>query len=269
VGRILCARSEEEFRSNHTIRVANGGGVPLDVYEAFTKRFKIPYVIDGYGLTEVPRVSQNPIGGVIKMKSMGLPAKHPDPSVTFSEMKIVDDNGQEVPTGTTGELIIRSPVMMKGYFKDPQKTREAIRDGWFYTGDYAYQDEDGYFFFIDRKKDIIRRRAENISAREVEVVIDENPKVLESAVIAVPSELGEDEVMACIVLKPNQTMSPEEVIDWCKERLADFKVPRFVQFRKDFPKTATERTIKGILKEEEGLVKKAHDMESYKKSLGL
>lgn len=268
IGRILCARPEEEFRPEHSIRVAYGAAIAPDVYETFSKRFKIPHVLDGYGLTEVPRVCQNPIGRM-KIKSMGLPAKHPDPSITFSEMKIVDDNGQEVPVGVTGELVVRNPVMMKGYFKDPEKTKESLRDSWFYTGDYAYKDEDGYYFFVDRKKDIIRRRGENISAAEVETVVNQNPKILESAVIAVPSELGEDEVMACVILKSNQTMVPEEIIDWCKDRLATFKVPRFVQFRENLPKTATQRTAKHILKEEKDLVKKAHDMETYKKSLRL
>ncbi len=269
VGRILCARPQEEFRPEHTIRVAYGAGITPDVYEAFTRRFKIPYVLDGYGLTEVPRVCQNPIDGKVKLKSMGLPARHPDPSVKFSEMKIVDDDGREVPTGVTGELIVRSAVAMKGYFKDPEKTKESFRDGWFYTGDYSYKDEDGYYFFVDRKKDIIRRRGENISAREVETVINDNPKVLEAAVIAVPSELGEDEVMACIIIKPGQSMSPEEVIDWCKDRLATFKIPRFVQFRQDLPRTSTQRTVKSVLKEEKDLIKKSHDMQAYKKKLGL
>lgn len=267
IGRILCARPNVEFRPEHTIVTANGAGISPDVYEAFTNRFHIPNVIDGYGLTEVPRVCQNPIGGLIKMKSMGLPARHPDPEITFSEMKIVDDSGKELPPGEMGELVVRTPVMARGYFKDPERSKEAIRNGWFYTGDYAYRDEEGYFFFIDRKKDIIRRRGENISAREVEGVINEDKRVLEAAVIAVPSELGEDEVMACIVLKPGCSMSPPEVIDWCEARLATFKVPRFVQFRKDLPKTATQRTRKSILREEPDLVDKASDMASYQKKL--
>jgi len=269
VGRILCARPEKEFRAEHTIRTTIGAAVSPDVYETFTKRFKIPNVIDAYGLTEIAAVCQNPIGGKIKMKSMGLPAKHPDPSITFAEMKIVDDDGQEVPTEETGELIVRSPVMLKSYFKEPEKTKEAIRDGWFYTGDYVYKDEDGYYFFVSRKKDIIRRKGENISPAEIEACINTNPRVLEAAVIAVPSELGEDEVMACVVLKPDQSMKPEEIIDWCTTSLAAFKVPRYIQFRKDLPKTATERVQKHVLREEKGQVKKAYDMELYKKSRGL
>ena len=158
---------------------------------------------------------------------------------------------------------------MKGYYKEPEKTKEAIRDGWFYTGDYVYQDEDGYFFFVERKKDIIRRKGENVSSAEVEAVINENSKVSEAAVIPVPSELGEDDIMACVVLKPDQSMKPEEVIDWCKDRLASFKIPRFVQFRKDIPKTVTEKIQKAVIKKEEGLTKRSYDMESYKRSIGI
>jgi crotonobetaine/carnitine-CoA ligase len=200
---------------------------------------------------------------------MGIPAKHPDPNLPFTEVKIVDDQGRELNPGEKGELIVRSPVMMKGYFKDEEKTREAIRDGWFYTGDYAYMDEDGYLFFVDRKKDIIRRKGENISATEVESILQSNPKIFEAAVIAVPSLLGEDEVLAAITLKENQAMTPEEVMDWCKDRLANFKIPRYIQFRNSFPKTPTERIAKYLLKLEKNLIESSRDMESYKKRVGL
>jgi crotonobetaine/carnitine-CoA ligase len=264
IGTVLCSRPQEEYRPEHTLRTAIGAGISPYVYKTFTERFKIPNVIDAYGMTEVPAVSQNPIGGVIKMKSIGLPAKHPD-LLPFSEMRVVDDDGQDITVSTVGEILVRSPVMMKGYYKEPQITQEAIRDGWFYTGDYGYKDNDDYFHFVDRKKDIIRKGGENISAAEVEAVLNENPAVLESAVIAVPAELGEDEVMACIVLRDGQSMKAEEIIDWCKERLANFKLPRFIQFRDSLPKTSTERVAKPVLKTEDGLVKKAIDVEAYKK----
>jgi crotonobetaine/carnitine-CoA ligase len=269
VGRILCARPETEFRPEHRVKTAYGALVTPDVYETFTRRFKIPNVLDGYGLSEVPRVSQNPIGGVIKMKSMGLPARHPNPKLTFSEVRIVDDQGRDLGPGETGELIVRSPVMMQGYFKDEEKTRETIRDGWLYTGDYVYRDEDEYLFFVDRKKDIIRRKGENISATEIEMALMAHPKVLEAAVIAVPSELGEDEVLAGILLKENQTMTAEEVMDWCQPKLANFKIPRYVQFRSDFPRTPTQRIAKYIWKKEGDLIRFSQDMESYKKKMGL
>ncbi len=268
IGRILCARSREEFRPEHPIRTAYGALVTPDVYETFTQQFKIQNVIDGYGLTEVPRVCQNPIGGVIKMRSMGLPARHPNPEMKFSEVRIVDEQGKELRPGEKGELIVRSPVMMSGYFKDEEKTRETIRDGWLYTGDYAYKDEDGYLYFVDRKKDVIRRKGENISATEVESVLLAYHRISEAAVIAVPSELGEDEVLAVIVLKENQSMTPEEVIDWCKEWMANFKIPRYVQFRSSLPKTPTERVAKYILKQEKNLSESSHDMGLYKKKMG-
>ncbi len=267
VGRMLMARSDSEFRPQHKIRTMNGAGIPEADYKAFVNRFKIPNVIDGYGLTECPRVCQIPIGGPVKMGSMGTASTHP--KMKFTEMKIVDDTGKELPPGQTGELAVKSPVMMRGYFRDPAKTKDAIKGGWFYTGDYAYKDADGYYYFVDRKKDIIRRRGENISAREVETAINENPKIVEAAVIAVPSELGEDEVMACIVLKPGQSLTPEEVVLWCKDRLANFKVPRYVQFRASFPKTATQRTQKNVIKEEKDLMAKSHDMEAFKKGLKI
>jgi carnitine-CoA ligase len=267
IGRILCARPTEEFRPDHRIRTAYGALVTPDVYQAFTRRFKIPNVIDGYGLSEVPRVSQNPIGGLIKMKSMGLPAKHPDSHRTFAEVKIVDEKGVELGPNQTGELIVRSPVMMKGYFKEEEKTRETIQNGWLYTGDYAYRDEAGYLFFIDRKKDIIRRRGENISATEVETLLLSHPKIGEAAVVAVPAELGEDEVLAALVVKENQVLSPEEAIDWCRERLADFKIPRFIQFRTSFPYTPTGRIAKYLLREEKDLRASAIDLEEYKRKM--
>jgi crotonobetaine/carnitine-CoA ligase len=269
VGKMLCVRPEEEFRPEHTIRTAVGAGIGTDVYERFTGRFGIRNVIDAYGMTEIPAVSQNPIGGKIKARSIGLPAKHPGSDAPFAEMKIVDEQGNTLPAMAVGELAVRSPVLMQGYFKEPEETREAIRNGWFHTGDFAYRDEDGYFFFVDRKKDIIRRRGENISAAEVEGVLLENAKVLEAAVIAVPAELGEDEVMACVVLKDGQTMDAEEIIDWCTGRLANFKVPRFVQFRPALPKTATQRISKPSIRSEANLQRTACDMDPYKKRAGI
>jgi crotonobetaine/carnitine-CoA ligase len=269
VGRILCNRPESEYRPEHTIKTACGTPVRSDVYECFTKKFHIENVIDGYGLTEYPLASQTPIGGLIKMNCMGVPGRVFDPNLKYVEMKIVDDDGKEVQQGEVGELLLKGLTIMKGYYKEPEKTAEAIRDGWFYTGDYVYQDEDDYYFFVDRKKDIIRKGGENISAAEVEGVINENPKVLEATVIPVPAELGEDEVMACIVLKPGETMKPEEVVDWTKDRLAPFKVPRYVQFRESIPKTVTQKVQKQVIKKEEDLIQSSHDMVAYRKSLGI
>ncbi len=166
------------------------------------------------------------------------------------EIKIVDDNDLEVPRGTIGEIVIKNPAVTKGYYKDPELTGKVIKDGWLHTGDRAWMDEDGYFFFADRKKDVIRRRGENVSSLEVENVINAHPKVLESAVIGVPSEFQDDEVKAFVIPKPNETLDPLDLIAWCKERLAYFKIPRFIEFRTELPKTPTHRVQKYKLREE-------------------
>jgi crotonobetaine/carnitine-CoA ligase len=173
----------------------------------------------------------------------------------------VDENNQEVPRGTIGEIVIKNPAVTKGYYKDPDLTGKVIRDGWLHTGDRAWRDEDGYFFFADRKKDVIRRRGENVSSIEVESVINAHPKVMESAVIGVPSELYDDEVKAYVMLKPNETLEPLDLIQWCKERLAYFKIPRFIEFRTEFPRTATLRIQKYKLKgETKDLTKDCFDL---------
>jgi carnitine-CoA ligase len=134
--------------------------------------------------------------------------------------------------------------MMSEYYNMPDKTLEAYRNLWFHTGDYAKTDPDGYFYFVDRKKDALRRRGENISSFEVEKVINMHPSVLESAVFAVPSKLGEDEVMTAVVLKPGLVVSPEELIRFCNERMAYFAVPRYLDFVPELPKTPTNRIEK-------------------------
>jgi len=140
--------------------------------------------------------------------------------------------------------------MMKGYFKDPEITRETVKNDWLHTGDYVYMDEDGYFWFVERKKEIIRRRGENVSPAEVETVINQHPKVEISAVIPVPSELGEDDIKAYVIAKAGETIAPEEIMRWCDERLAYFKVPQYIEFRKQLPRTETHRIAKHILKQE-------------------
>ena len=265
IGRILCNRPQSEFRPEHSIKTAIGVGVSPDVYDGFTQRFKIKNVVDAYGLSEVPCVCQNPIGGKIKLKSIGLPAKMPKNATSSVEMKIVDKKGGEVATGIKGELIVKSPLIMKEYFKDPNKTKESIINGWFYTGDYTYRDDEGYFFFVGRRKDIIRRRGENISPTEIENVINDNPKVMETAVLGIPAELGEEDIMACIVIKPQQSTEPKEIMDWCQGRLAAFKLPRYIQFCKILPKTATQRVKKHILRKNIGPKYKTYDMQALLK----
>ena len=159
-------------------------------------------------------------------------------------MKIVDDDGNEVPPGVRGEIIQRGPNTMKGYFKQPEATRAALRDGWLYTNDIGYMDEEGYFYIVDRKKDMIIRGGENIYPREVDEVLYQHPKVQDAAVVGVPHEFLGEEVKAFIVLKHGEQATAEEIIAFCQERLADFKCPKTIEFREDLPKTAAGKILK-------------------------
>jgi len=181
----------------------------------------------------------------------------------------VDDNGLEVGPNAVGEIVVRplKPYCMQlEYYKMSEKTVEAWRNLWFHTGDYARSDENGFYYFVDRKKDALRRRGENISSYEVEKVINSHEAVLESAAVAVKSELGEDEIMICLMLKPGQTLAPEDLIAFCKERMAYFMVPRYVRIMDQLPKTATQRTQKAKLREE-GLTPDTWDREIAGKKL--
>ena len=142
----------------------------------------------------------------------------------------------------------------------PEETHKALRNFWFHSGDQGYMDKDGWFFFKDRMKDVVRRRGENISSFEVEKVINKHPKVAESAVFAVPSELGEDEVMTVVILKKGEKIGPEELIAFCEDKMAYFAVPRYVEFSDSFPRTPTEKVEKYKLKSQ-GLTKNTWDRE--------
>ena len=169
-------------------------------------------------------------------------------------IKVIDEKGNEVPSGTVGEVIVQGVpgrTLMKAYYNNPEATAETIRDGWLYTGDNAYMDEDGYFHFVDRKKDMIKRSGENVAATEVEYVISLHPKVKENVVIGVPDPIRDEAIMALIILNPGETCEEQEIIDWCAEKLAKFKVPGFVKFKEDFPRTSIGKVQKNILKKEE------------------
>lgn len=246
---ILSKQPESGRDKDHHVRAAYGSpALQKDFQEYMEDRFDITFV-SGYGLTECGLCIIQPLYGLRKEGSMGLPKQIPGFGFV-NEIKIVDDNDLEVPRGTVGEIVIRNPAVTNGYYKDPELTRKVIKDGWLHTGDRAWMDEDGYFFFADRKKDVIRRRGENVSSLEVENIINTHPKVLESAVIGVPSEFQDDEIKAFIIVKPNETIDPLDLIAWCKERLAYFKIPRFIEFRAELPKTPTHRVQKYKLRGE-------------------
>jgi acyl-CoA synthetase (AMP-forming)/AMP-acid ligase II len=183
-----------------------------------------------------------------KVGSCGLPLA---PEV--HRLRILDESGKVLAPRAPGEIVKQSPTVMKGYYKNPEATAKTLKDGWLYTGDVGYLDEDGYLYFVDRIKDIVRRGDENISSEEIERVLNSHPEVAESAVVAVPDEIRGEEVKAVIVLKPPataETVPPEAIWKFCGEHLAPFKVPRYIEYRSDLPKTPSSKVQKNILRDQ-------------------
>ena len=164
-------------------------------------------------------------------------------------MKIFDENDQEAPLGERGEIVIRGHNIMKGYYRNPEATETAIRDGWFHSGDIGYIDEDGDVFIVDRTKDMILRGGYNVYPREVEEVLYKHPAIMEAAVIGIPHERYGEEVKAVVSLKPNQQASPEEIIAYCKEYLAAYKYPRHLEIMDSLPKGPTGKLLKRALRD--------------------
>jgi len=263
VGNILARRPPDEFDPRHRIRVIYGGPITPDQELTFRERFKVPVLIEGYGMTEIPGACNNPFDGERRPYSMGQAAKHPDPNIRFAEMRVVDDDGKDVSDGVVGELIVRTPILMQGYYRDPDQTAASFLDGWFKTGDLVKRDADGYYYFVARKKDIIRRRGENISGAEIDRVIGDHPSVVQCAAIPVPADLGEDEILVAIVAKPGATIGAQEIADWCRVRLAAIKIPRYVVFVESLPQTATHRVAKFKLRGDKQLLAQAVDLEKH------
>jgi crotonobetaine/carnitine-CoA ligase len=260
IGRILARRPRSEFRSEHKIRTVYGARA--DIVAPFRDEFRIQHLLGGFGMTEIPGVCCNPFEGPNKQGTMGPVGRHPDPDRKWAECKVVDDNGNEVGAGVVGEFWVKHPIVMQGYFRDRGETQAAFRDGWFMTGDLVTRDADGYYTFVSRKKEIIRRRGENIAGAEIDRVIQSHPGVFEVAAVPVPSELGEDEILVAIVPKPGVTLTPQEVAQWCAERLATMKVPRFVLFVNELPHTPTHKVAKHALKSDKTLRARAMDLQA-------
>lgn len=264
VSTILARRPRSEFVPEHKLRVVNGAPFTQEAMDVFKNEFGVPTVIEGFGMTEIPGAFSNPFDGPHKLATMGKPGVHPDPSQTWTQARILDDEGRDVPEGTVGELAVKVPTLMQGYYRDPEQTRAAFRDGWFLSGDLVRRDADGYFHFVARKKDIIRRRGENIAGAELDRVIGEHPGVSEAAAIAVDAELGEDEIMVVVVPRTGARVSAEDIRDWCAQRLAAHKVPRFVVFADKLPHTPTHKVAKHMLKKDATLRGKAVDFEAQR-----
>jgi long-chain acyl-CoA synthetase len=227
--------------------VSGAAGLPVEVQKRF-QELTGARLVEGYGLSEASPVTHaNPIFGENRVGTIGVP--WPD-----TDVKIVDvETGEKVlGVGEAGELCIRGPQVMKGYWNMPEETAETLREGWLYTGDIAVMDEDGYFKIVDRKKDMILGAGGfNIYPREIEDVLYEHPKVLEVAAAGVPVEGKGERVKVYVVLKKGQTATEEEIIAFCRENLAPYKVPKFVEFRDELPKTTVGKILRRALVEEE------------------
>jgi long-chain acyl-CoA synthetase len=221
--------------------VSGGAAMPVEVMRAFNAKHGVT-ILEGYGLSETaPVASFNHLERAPKPGSIGTP-------IWGVEMRVVDSEGREVPDGELGEIAIRGHNVMKGYYKRPDATAEAIRDGWFHTGDVAYRDEDGYYFIKDRVKDMIIRGGFNVYPREIEELLYAHPAIAEAAVIGVPDEALGEEVRAVVSLKPGQSATEQEIIAYCKEHMAAYKYPRSVEIRDSLPKTATGKILKRELR---------------------
>lgn len=239
---ILLKQPPRENDRDNPVKTVFSAACPANVWEEFENRFDVR-IVEGYGAVDGGGFAVVNLGNAPK-GSIGKPA---------NRYRLVDDDRNDVPVGNSGELIFEVDdfnARRVEYYKNEEAGNARIVDGWFHTGDMMHADEDGNLYFDDRKTDSLRRRGENISAWEVEREINAHPAVLESAVFGVPSDLGEDDVMAVVQLKPGETLTAEQLIEHCEARLARFMVPRYVEFRETLPKTGTHRTQKSVLKKE-------------------
>lgn len=245
----LLDKLEDPRERDSTLRVMWGAGLSPEAQVRLEERWGVIF-IEMFGMTETGMDTVNPIHGERRLGSCGLP-------VEGKNVRIVDENDNEVPPETPGEIVVQvMPAVTRGYLNDPEATARALRGGWMHTGDMAKRDADGYFYFLDRYKDIIRRSGENMSSAGIEAVVRDHPAVLDAAVVPVPDEIRGEEVKAIVVLREGlspEDMPPEDLRSWCRERLADYKVPRYVEYRETVERTATGKVRKQQMRGEHGL----------------
>jgi crotonobetaine/carnitine-CoA ligase len=261
VGTILAILSklpQKPDDSDNPLRLCFGGGAPKNEWKIMQERFNVK-IYEAYGMIEAGCVTTINRMDRERFGSVGIPRD-------CFELRIVNEKDEEMPAGEVGEIVVRPKetfVMFDGYYNLPDKTIESFRNLWFHTGDRARKDEDGYLYFEGRVKHTIRRKGENISSDAIENVINAFPKVLESAVVGVPDEIAQEEIKAYIIPRPGVDLTPQEVIEWCREGLPEFMVPRYIEFRDRFDKTGSEKIQKFKL-QEEGIGKAWDRMEAEK-----
>lgn len=242
---ILCKQQIKAGEGNNSVRFCFGGGAPKQIWEEFKRRFNVE-ILEAYGLIEAGCVTTINRPDSVRFGSVGTPRE-------CFEVKMFNDKDEDAPAGEVGEIVVRplKPYhMFSGYYRMPEDTLKSYRNLWFHTGDLGWLDSDGYFHFAGRLKHVIRRKGENISPYEIENIINTHPKVLECAVVGVPDDIAGEEIKACIVAKPGMEIRPEEIISWCPGKIADFMVPRYIQFKDRLEKTASEKIQAFKLKDE-------------------
>ena len=213
-------------------------------WDQFEQRFGVK-LVEGYGLTETLGIctANSVVHSTVKRHCIGLP-------ILGREIRVVNESCEDLPQGQVGRIMVRGQPLFSGYYKNQEASEACMVNSWFDTGDNGTLDSDGYLHFFDRSKDVIKRAGENIAATEVERVLNEHPKIMESAVIGVPDPLRDEAVKAFVVLRPDEVMTEEEVREWCARRLSKFKVPTFCEFRTSLPKTSIGKIMKYVLKRE-------------------
>ncbi|MFP4668028.1 MAG: AMP-binding protein [Desulfobacterales bacterium] len=225
-----------------------GAALPDELVKAFKEKTGVR-IIQGYGITEASAQAIAPPlkidTSVQKVGTIGLPLRNKE---EVTEAEIFDDNDQKLPPNELGELVIKGRHVMKGYWGMPEETNNTIRNGWLHTGDLAKKDEDDYLYIVDRKKDIIIVGGENVVPKEVEEVLYQNSNILEAAVVGVPDSMKGEVIKAVVALKKEARTTEEEIRNYCEQRLAKFKVPEFIEFREELPKSATGKILRKDLK---------------------
>ena len=231
----------QKIARNLRLACSGGAAMPVEVMLAFNEKFNVK-ILEGYGLSETSPIAVfNRLDREARPGSIGFP-------VWGVEVRLVDADDQDVETGEVGEIAIRGHNVMKGYYKRPEATAEAMRNGWFHTGDMGRRDEDGYLSIVDRVKDMIIRGGFNVYPREIEEVLMTHPAVSLAAVIGVPHERHGEEVKAFVIVKNGATITEAELVAWSKQNMADYKYPRLIEFRTELPMTATGKVLKSELR---------------------
>ncbi len=238
---LLNVKNKDEYDLSHlNLCISGGAAMPQQIMEDFEKTFKVK-ILEGNGPTETSPVAYvNPVDGVRKSGSVGLP-------IPETEVKIVDENDNELPIGEIGEIIVKGEHVMKGYYKMPDATEKALRGGWLHTGDLGKMDQDGYVYIVDRKKDMINVGGMNVYPREIEEQLYKHPKIREAAVVATKDELRGEIPKAIIVLKDGESISGREIQKYCMQYFANYKVPKLIDFLDELPKNATGKIDKKSL----------------------